>query len=107
MSDDARMRALDAVAEAVETWVDTPLGEGNSLNDYMAVKAALREWQRLRNAHPAPRATAETVRVAMWQATDGLIWWCIPHSRWDEDEGGRDAIRLGTTTLRLDTEAEG
>lgn len=106
MSDDARMRALDAVAEAVETWVDTPLGEGNSLNDYMAVKAALREWQRLRNAHTAPRATAETVRVAVWH-TDVEFRFSHITDRASRILVGAGYTRLGTVTLHLDPEAEG
>ena len=99
-------RLRDAVVEAAREWLNVastlPYQDQKELDAMDVCEKALLAL----DAHPT-RATAETVRVAMWQATDGLIWWCIPHSRWDEDEGGRDAIRLGTTTLRLDTDAEG
>ena len=60
------------------------------------------------DAHPAPRATAETVRVAVWKQHNGSVLFAQAGSRADHpDTFALRWTRLGTTTLRLDTEAEG
>ena len=58
------------------------------------------------DAHPAPRATAETVRVAVWH-TDVEFRFSHITDRASRILVGAGYTRLGTTTLRLDTDAEG
>ena len=100
-----RERLMMAVVLAVETWIDTPAGEEGTMNRYGAVVAALREWQRLRDALPAqPQPQGETVEVAvnMWRnAASGE--WCPVMVEDDDDDPERDRAwqHVGTLTARI------
>jgi hypothetical protein len=105
MVDAKRLAALEAVAEAVETWIDTPLGEGNTLNQYMAVKVTLREWQGLRDALPEPQPAGETVTLAVWRHIDGGAQLVIDGSEAADHYAFLHGwTRLGTVTLPLAAE---
>ena len=104
MTDDARLAALEAVAEAATQWLrvvsNMPLQnqeEGDAMDACEKALMALR-------ALPAPQPAGETVTLAVWEdKRDGGVMTmragdaCEQHyakfCHWR---------RLGTTTLRLD-----
>ena len=95
---DARMAALEAVAEAVrDYWLKSASHE-----NFYAVGQALRALDAL-EALPAP-AQGETVEVAVWQHADGSTRFSRPNSPDDEWNGWR---RIGTTLLPIRATVEG
>ena len=105
MTELARLR--DAVVQAARRLANIPgieLQAEGSEEAFSALDDALAAL----DAHPAQRATAETVRVAVWKYDDGGYLFTEPGSKeaiWLAQRG--NVTRLGTTTLRLDTEVEG
>lgn len=103
-------RLRDAVVEAAREWLNVastlPYQDQKELDAMDVCEKALLAL----DAHTAPRATAETVRVAVWEDSMGEIMLVRPNGFRDQqfrDLQGHGHDCLGTTTLRLDTEAEG
>lgn len=93
----SRTELLEQLAEKATRWRRTRVGPNTQFwdsvtDDMIAAIDAL-------DALPAQRATAETVRVAVW-ANGNHYSFTHPQLR-----RGNEYTRLGTTTLRLDTEA--
>ncbi len=104
MTDLDRLR--DAVVQALKGVMQAPLPPGKHTTSGGVVFVPLVEWANVENALAAldaypTRATAETVRVAVW--TNGNHY-SFTHPQLRQ---GNEYTRLGTTTLRLDTEAKG
>lgn len=106
MTDLDRLR--DAVVQAARRLANIP---GIELQAEGAEEAfsALDDALAALDAHPT-RATAETVRVAVWEDSMGEIMLVRPNGFRDQqfrDLQGHGHDCLGTTTLHLDPEAEG
>lgn len=90
-----RERLLEAVVEAARETV-REIGGTDGLFE------ALRELRHF-DAHQPQPAAGETVTLAVWRHVSGMTDLVEPGSR-DEFLHGDKWTRLGTTTLRLDTE---
>lgn len=94
MTDLDRLR--DAVVQAARHVLQNTAGDRDVARRTLT---ALRDALAALDAHPT-RATAETVRVAVWRVGDHYELTVPQLLR------GNHCIYLGTTTLRLDTEAK-
>ena len=102
-------RLRDAVVEAAREWLNVastlPYQDQKELDAMDVCEKALLAL----DAHPT-RATAETVRVAVWEDSMGEIMLVRPNGFRDQqfrDLQGHGHDCLGTTTLHLAPEAEG
>lgn len=96
MTDNTRLAALEAVAEAARE-----LREAERNSDSARGHAALDDVDRALNLLDAPaQPPGETVTLAMWRNPVGGVLLSVAGTK-DDHDAGRSWTRLGTVTLAV------